>query len=117
MSVAKLIIAAGFKMGEQARQDMAEEDLGGGIFDLDVKEMREFAAKVPLPQIYDPDEQRVLDEQLALHDAPQPSLRKFKTGTKLYTCQLADTGSGVDVRAEMEIRAPVEQVRVQRGGR
>ncbi|GMI26201.1 hypothetical protein TeGR_g13326 [Tetraparma gracilis] len=97
MSTAKLIIAAGFKMKEQARQDMAEEDLGGGIFDQDVKDMRAFAAKVPLPQVYEPDEQRVLDELLALHEAPQPSLRKYKTGTKLYTCQLADTGSGVDV--------------------
>ncbi|GMI56076.1 hypothetical protein TeGR_g10043 [Tetraparma gracilis] len=38
MSTAKLIIAAGFKMKEQARQDMAEEDLGGGMFDQDVKE-------------------------------------------------------------------------------
>ena len=59
----------------------------------------------------------MLDEQLALHEAPGKGLRKYKTGTKLYTCQLADTGSGLDVRAEMEIRAPVEQVRVQRGGR
>ena len=90
---------------------MAEEDLGGGMFDQDVREMREFAAKVPLPQVYEPDEQRVLDEQLALHEVPRPSLRKYKTGTKLYTCQLVDTGSGVDVRAEMEMRAPVEQVR------
>jgi hypothetical protein len=111
MSTAKLIIAAGFKMKEQARQEMAEEDLGGGIFDQDVKEMRDFAAKVPLPQVYEPDEQRVLGEQLALHDAPQPSMQKYKTGTKLYTCQLADTGSGIDVRAEFEIRASVEQVR------
>jgi hypothetical protein len=116
MATAKLIIAAGYKMKEQARQDMAEEDLGGGIFDQDVKEMRDFSAKVPLPQVYDVDEQQVLDEQLALHEVPQPSLRKYKTGTKLYTCQLADTGSGVDVRAEFEIRAPIEQVRAQRGG-
>ncbi|GMI40477.1 hypothetical protein TeGR_g12310, partial [Tetraparma gracilis] len=98
MATAKLIIAAGYKMKEQARQEMAEEDLGGGMFDQDVKGMREFAAKVPLPQVYDADEQRVLDEQLALHEVPRPSLRKYKTGTKLYTCQLADTGSGVDNR-------------------
>jgi hypothetical protein len=117
MSTAKLIIAAGFKMKEQARQDMAEEDLGGGMFDQDVKGMREFAAKVPLPQVYDPGEQQLLDEQLAIHDTPQPSLRKYKTGTNLYACQLADTGSGIDVRAEMEIRAPVEQVRVPGGER
>jgi hypothetical protein len=116
MATANLIIAAGYRMKEQARQEMAEEDLGGGIFDQDVKEMRDFAAKVPLPQVYDADEQQVLNEQLALHDAPQPSLRKYKTGTKLYTCQITDTGSGVDVRAEMEVHAPVEQVRMQQGG-
>ncbi|GMI25157.1 hypothetical protein TeGR_g8236, partial [Tetraparma gracilis] len=110
MSTAKLIIAAGFKMKEKARQDMAEEDLGGGMFDKDVKGMREFAAKVPLPQVYDPGEQQMLDTQHALHDAPGKVLRRYKTGTKLFTCQLADTGRGVDVRAEMEIRAPVEQV-------
>jgi hypothetical protein len=104
-------------MKEQARQEMAEEDLGGGMFDQDVKGMRDFAAKVSLPQIYDPDERKVLDEQLALHEMPGKGLRKYKTGTKLYTCQVADTGSGVDVRAEMEIRAPVEQVRVHREGR
>jgi hypothetical protein len=45
MSTAKLIIAAGYKMKEQARQEMAEEDLGGGIFDQDVKEMRTAASK------------------------------------------------------------------------
>jgi hypothetical protein len=117
MITSNLIIAAGFKMKEQARQEMAEEDLGGGMFDRDVRDMRGFAAKVPLPQVYDDDEQMVLDTQLALHEAPGKGLRRYKTGTKLYTCQLADTGSGVDVRAEMEMRAPVEQVRVQRGGR
>ncbi|GMI26215.1 hypothetical protein TeGR_g13329 [Tetraparma gracilis] len=98
MTTAKLIIAAGFKMKEQARQEMAEEDLGGGMFDQDVRDMRAFAAKVPLPQVYDPDEQMVLDTQLALHEAPGKAMRKYKTGTKLYTCQLADTGSGVDNR-------------------
>ena len=81
------------------------------MFDQDVKGMRDFAAKVHLPQVYDADELEVLDTQLALHEAPGKGLRKYKTGTKLYTCQLADTGSGVDVRAEMEIRASVEQVR------
>jgi hypothetical protein len=113
MTMAKLVVAAGFKMKEQARQEMAEEDLGGGMFDQDVKDMREFADKVHLPQTYDADEQATLDTQLALHEAPGKSLRQYKTGTKLYTCQLANTGSGVDVRAEMEIRAPVEQVRMQ----
>jgi hypothetical protein len=112
MSTAKLIIAAGYKMKEQARQDMAEEDLGGGMFDEDVKDVRAFAAKVHLPQAYDADELEVLDTEIAIHEAPQPSLQKYKTGTKLYTCHLADTGSGVDVRAEMEIRAPIEQVSV-----
>ncbi|GMI42501.1 hypothetical protein TeGR_g225 [Tetraparma gracilis] len=110
MITAKLIIAAGYKMKEQARQEMAEEDLGGGMFDQDVKNMREFAAKVHLPQVYDADELEALDKELALHEARGKGLRKYKTGTKLYTCQLADTGSRVDVRAEMEIRAPVEQV-------
>ncbi|GMI25162.1 hypothetical protein TeGR_g8236, partial [Tetraparma gracilis] len=77
MSTAKLIIAAGFKMKEKARQDMAEEDLGGGMFDKDVKGMREFAAKVPLPQVYDPGEQQMLDTQHALHDAPGKVLRRY----------------------------------------
>jgi hypothetical protein len=110
MTTAKLIIAAGFKMKEQARQEMAEEDLGGGMFDQDVRDMREFAAKVSLPQVYDADEQQQLDTQLALHEAPGKSLRKYKTETKLYTCQLADTGSGIDVRADFEINASAEQV-------
>ncbi|GMI36343.1 hypothetical protein TeGR_g8049, partial [Tetraparma gracilis] len=39
MNTAKLIIAAGFKMKEQARQEMAEEDLGGGIFDQDNRDL------------------------------------------------------------------------------
>ncbi|GMI30077.1 hypothetical protein TeGR_g6475 [Tetraparma gracilis] len=39
MNTAKLIIAAGYKMKEQARQEMAEEDLGGGMFDETVKSL------------------------------------------------------------------------------
>jgi hypothetical protein len=110
MATAKLIVAAGLKLKEQARQEWAEEDLGGGMFDQDVKDMREFADKVHLPQTYDADEQQMLDTQLALHDAPDVALRSYRTGTKLYSCELADTGSGLDVRGKMVVGAPVEQV-------
>jgi hypothetical protein len=117
MSAAKLIIAAGFKMKEQARQDMAEEDLGGGMFDQDVKEIREFAGKVALPQVYDAEEQEKLDAQVIVHETPAKTLAKYKTGTKLYSLDVADTGSGMEGRATTEVRAPVEQVRLELTGR
>ncbi|GMI29059.1 hypothetical protein TeGR_g10867 [Tetraparma gracilis] len=110
MNTAKLIIAAGYKMKEQARQEMAEEDLGGGMFDEAVKRVRAYAVKVSQPQNYEADEQQILDEQFAIHKAPNKSLRKYKTGTKLFSCDVADTGSGVDVLVRGEVRAPPEQV-------
>ncbi|GMI38189.1 hypothetical protein TeGR_g3348 [Tetraparma gracilis] len=113
MNTAKLIIAAGYKMKEQARQEMAEEDLGGGMFDEDVKEVRVASAKCNYPQVYDADEQQTLDVQLAVHEAPKKSLRKYKTGTKLYSCDLADTGSGVALHIIGEVRAPPEQIVVR----
>jgi hypothetical protein len=109
MNVAKLIIAAGFKMKEQARQDMAEEDLGGGIFDHDVVEMREAAASYALPQEYSAEERQQLDDAKAAFDAPT-SFKKYKTGTKLYKAEVTDAGKDVFVRMEFEVRAPVEQV-------
>jgi hypothetical protein len=109
MNTAKLIIAAGFKMKEQARQDMAEEDLGGGMFDQDKKNMRDFAEKVALPQVYDADERRQLDVSLAVFHE-KVSLRKYKTGTKLYAAEITDTGQDVRARVKTEVRGPVEQV-------
>ncbi|GMI23643.1 hypothetical protein TeGR_g10659 [Tetraparma gracilis] len=109
MSTANLIIAAGFKMKEQARQDMAEEDLGGGMFDEDVQDMRDFAAKVASePQVYDVDERQQLDESLAFFNKPS-SLKKYKTGTKLYDAEITDKG---EIRAHMtlDVRAPPEQI-------
>ncbi|GMI33635.1 hypothetical protein TeGR_g4612 [Tetraparma gracilis] len=88
MSTAKLIIAAGFKMKEQARQEMAEEDLGGGMFDQDVKNMRQAASKCDEPQQYDADEQATLDEQLAVFNTPPKRLQKYKMETKLMDMQL-----------------------------
>ncbi|GMI27839.1 hypothetical protein TeGR_g635 [Tetraparma gracilis] len=84
MATAELIIAAGFKMKEQARQEMAEEDLGGGMFDQDVKEMRTAVASYALPQVYDAEEQRTLDAEFVVHETPAKSLKRYKTGTKLY---------------------------------
>jgi hypothetical protein len=110
MATAELIIAAGYKMKEQARQEMAEEDLGGGMFDQDVKDMRKAAGKCNEPQIYDAEEQQMLDAQLVVHGTAAKSLRKHKTGTELYSYDVADTGSGMDVRVLAEVRAPAEQV-------
>jgi hypothetical protein len=110
MSVAKLIVAAGFKMTEQARQDMAEEDLGGGMFDEDVKNMREGAARCSLPQQYTAEERQTLDKQRAAFDAPEKEPKKYKTGTKLCQAQLADDGHGVNMRVQAEVRAPAEQI-------
>ncbi|GMI24152.1 hypothetical protein TeGR_g7569 [Tetraparma gracilis] len=98
MSTAKLIIAAGFKMKEQARQEMAEEDLGGGMFDQDVKDMRQAASKCDEPQQYDADEQATLDEQLAVFNTPPKRLKKHKAGTKLYKVMSA-VAWGVKARA------------------
>jgi hypothetical protein len=113
MATAELIIAAGFKMKEQARQEMAEEDLGGGIFDQDVKDMRTAAIKCNEQQVYDAEEQRTLDAELVVHETPAKSLTKYKTGTKLYGMDIADTGSGIEGRVTTEVRAPAEQVRLQ----
>ncbi|GMI57493.1 hypothetical protein TeGR_g264, partial [Tetraparma gracilis] len=111
MSTAKLIIAAGFKMQEQARQEMAEEDLGGGIFDHDVEDMRDFASKVASvsePQVYDADERQQLDITLARFNA-EISLKKYKTGTKLFSAEITDKGE-VSVRLKLNVRAPPEQI-------
>ncbi|GMI36316.1 hypothetical protein TeGR_g6771 [Tetraparma gracilis] len=97
MSVAKLIVAAGFKMKEQARQEMAEEDLGGGMFDEDVVNMREGAAKCLLPQQYTAEERETLDKQLAEFNAPAKALKKYKTGMKLLQTQTYDDGHGMKV--------------------
>jgi hypothetical protein len=117
MSTAKLIIAAGFKMKEQARQDMAEEDLGGGIFDQDVKDMKVFASKCNDPQIYEAHEEEILATQLADFEDTPKKLKKYKTGTKLYSVDISDTGSGVELRGMQEIRAPIEQVSPPRSTR
>jgi hypothetical protein len=110
MSVAKLIVAAGFKMTEQARQDMAEEDLGGGMFDEDVKNMREGAARCLLPQQYTAEERQTLNMQRATFGADEKEPKKWKTGTKLYQAQLSDDGHGAIVHLQAEVRAPPEQL-------
>jgi hypothetical protein len=111
LAVSDVLAAASYKMKEQARQDMVEEDLGGGMFDEDVKNMREAAGKCNEPQVYDADELETLDAELVLHNTPAKSLQKGKTRTKLYSLDIADTGRGVEVRVTAEIRAPAEQVR------
>ncbi|GMI41305.1 hypothetical protein TeGR_g14147 [Tetraparma gracilis] len=110
MSVAKLIVAAGFKMKEQARQEMAEEDLGGGMFDEYVKDMREGAARCSPPQQYTVEERETLDKQRATFNAPEKEPKKYKTGTKLYQAQLSDDGHGAIVHVQAEVRAPPEQL-------
>jgi hypothetical protein len=109
MSTAKLIVAAGFKMKEQARQEMAEEDLGGGMFDRDVRDMRDFASKCNEPQVYENDERQQLDESIAFFNK-KDSLKKYNTGTNLYTAHVTDTVQDVRIRVETEVRAPVEQI-------
>ncbi|GMI21527.1 hypothetical protein TeGR_g3935 [Tetraparma gracilis] len=91
MTTANLIIAAGYKMKEQARQEMAEEDLGGGMFDQDVKDMRDFSTKAAQPQVYDADERQQLDESLEIFNK-KVSLKKYKTGTKMYSAEISDSG-------------------------
>ena len=61
------------------------------MFSIDVMNMKEAAAKCSLPQAYDADERETLDTQLALFNAPPVSLKKFKTGTKMYTAQVSRT--------------------------
>jgi hypothetical protein len=109
MSTAKLLIAAGFMLTEQARQEMAEEDLGGGIFDQDVKDVKTFASKCSQPQVYEQEERMILDTHRAIFDAPA-SLSDQRTGTKLYTSQLTDSGREVRVRVQMQVLAPAEEV-------
>jgi hypothetical protein len=113
MNTANLIISAGFKMKEQARQEMEEEDLGGGMFDQDVKGMRLAASKCNEPQVYDAEEQETLDAEFELHEATTKSLKKISTRTKLYSLDIADTGSGVEARVMTEVRTPAEQVSLQ----
>jgi hypothetical protein len=97
-------------MMEQARQEMAEEDLGGGMFDEDVTNMREGAARCLLPQHYTAEERQTLDMHRAAFDAPEKEPKKYKTGTKLYQAQLADDGHGTNMRVQAEVRAPPEQI-------
>jgi hypothetical protein len=110
LAVSDLLAAAAFKMKEQARVEMAEEDLGGGMFDDDVEAVREGASKCSEPQVYDADEQEVLDEQLAILEAPAPALKKYKMPTKLTTAFIEDVGKGVELRLSVEIRTSPEQV-------
>jgi hypothetical protein len=110
LNSAKLVIAAGLKMTEQARQEMAEEDLGGGIFDDDVANMRGGAARCSLPQQYTTEERETLDKQLAAFNTPGREPKKFRTGTKLYQAQLSDDGRVATVGVQAEVRAPPEQI-------
>ena len=73
--------------------------------------MRTAAGKCNEPQVYDAEEQQTLDAELVLHEMPAKKLKKYKTGTKMYSCDVADTGHGIYVRVNAEIRAPAEQVR------
>ena len=50
-----------------------------------------------------------LDDALATFNA-QTSYKRFKTGTKMYTAEITDTGKTVFVRAEMQVRVPAEQI-------
>jgi hypothetical protein len=108
-SAAKLLSAISARLTERARASTAGEDLGGGMFDQDVVDMKRAAASYLLPQTYSASERELLDTQLANFEAPPASLKKFATGTKLYKAQIGDTDSGLVVRVEMEVRAPVEQ--------
>jgi hypothetical protein len=108
MSTAKLIIAAGFKMKEQARQEMAEEDLGGGMFDQDVKDMRKASSKCNEPQVFDVDERQQLDATFARFNE-KISLKKYNTKTKLYSAEITDKGE-VLARLMLDVRAPPEQI-------
>jgi hypothetical protein len=96
-------------MKEQARQEMAEEDLGGGMFDEDVAQMKTFAAKVAEPQIYENDERQQLDEAITFFNKKE-SLKKAKTGTRLYYSEVSDTGKDIYLRSKMEVRAPAELI-------
>ena len=101
--------SASYKMNEQARECMADADMGGGRFDGDVLSVSEAAASYQLPQQYDAGERQALDESLAQFNKPV-SLNKHKTGTKLYTAQLSGKAKQVFVRIQMEVRAPAEHV-------
>ena len=70
---------------------MTEEDMGGGLFDEDVRNSSEAATSYQLPQLYDASARQRLDESQVLFAKPM-SLKHYKTGTKLYTAELTDTG-------------------------
>jgi len=108
LSISRLLYKASHQLGVKARVDMADEDVGGGRFDDDMRNMREAAASYQLPQQYDAGERQTLDELLALFNK-QASLKHYKTGTKLYTAQITDMGK-VFARSEMEVRTTAEQV-------
>jgi len=109
MQVSKLLNAASYKLNEQAREGMAEADMGGGRFGGDVRSVSEAAASYQLPQLYDTGERQALDESLVQFNKPV-SLKNYKAGTKLYTAQLSGKAKQVFVRVQMEVRAPAEHV-------
>jgi len=108
LSISRLLNKVFHKLGAKALVDMAEQDMGGGRFDEDVRNMREAAASYQLPQQYDASGRRALDESLLQFNKPA-SLKHYKTGTKLYTAQIMDKGE-VFCRMQMAVRTTAEQV-------
>ena len=80
LSISRLLNKASLKLGAKARVDMAEEDMGGGRFDEDVRTMSDAAASYQLPQQYDAGERQALDESLVPFNKPM-SFKHYKTGT------------------------------------
>lgn len=108
--ISELLAAVSLKMKEQALRGCEELLLaGGGVYDEDAKRVREAAPRVHLPQVYDDAERQLLDKHLERFNAPR-SLSKYKTGSKLYSAQVTDTGRDLKVFLEVTIQAPVEQV-------
>jgi hypothetical protein len=106
---AKLLGAVSLRVMERLQEDLAEADLGGGIFDDDVKEIRRASETCSVPQTYSTEERDHLDSQLAFFKTPR-SMAKYKTGTKLQRAEITDSGNDMHVRVELEVNAPVEQV-------
>lgn len=89
--------------------------LGDPLFSNDIRTMNDATKRFLLPQFHDADEQKQLDESLALFKSTTRKLgggdlKKYQTGTRLYKSQVVKTGDDVFVRGQLKLRVPPEQV-------
>jgi hypothetical protein len=110
VQVANLFIAVGFKIHEKARVGMAEQDLGVGQFNEDVKAANAASERYALPQQISTAERALLDTSMVKHNSESGNLTTYPTKSKLFKMKIKNAGGSWSGQLEFTVRAPAKRV-------